>query len=147
MSKKDCATHEIEAWELKDFHPAGANGPQVNANLNNIIRKSYREPIQEEEQIFAEIKGQKYKVFDIGNHGIGIAISALDTFSAGTPCDIHLHIGENPIALHGEIAYTSPSEATGECRCGIKLIRMNSEIEQKLQQFLLDHHSQLFGKK
>ncbi|MGV1100946.1 PilZ domain-containing protein [Thiovibrio sp. JS02] len=146
MSKKKSDTPEIEPWELKEFRPAPPAGRTDAQAMKKIVRKSFREPILEEEQVYAEINGRRYRLIDIGSFGVGIAVPSLDTFASGSVCAMQLHIGDNTIDFHGEITHTSPGEKTGECHCGVKFVDLDKTTEQKLQNFLTTHHAKLFGR-
>ncbi len=143
MSKEKSDIPEIEPWELKDFSPAASTRDDLA--LGKIVRESYREPIQEDEQLFARIDGQSYRIIDIGSSGVGIAVSSLAEFPAGTVCAMQLHIGGDTIVLEGTVAHTSPSEKTGEFHCGVKFTGLDKNSERILQKFLTAHHASLFG--
>lgn len=141
MATKKSNRTEIEPWELKDMPVgAGAENPPID-----IIRQNYREPISSDDLVRAEINGTVYPVNDMGSRGLGITVPSLDSFKTGSPCRILLHIGDNTLELNGTIAHTSPSEATGDCRCGIDITKVPANQQTLLQQFLLAHHERLFG--
>lgn len=145
MTKKDSGTEEIAPWELKDLPVAQAKSNHADADLQKIIRKNYREPILEDDPVNAEIDGLTHRVCDIGSRGLGLIVPSLETFPAGTPCRVTLHIGDNTITLRAKVTHISPSETSGECHCGMEFIDLDPKDEQNLQHFLATHHAKLFG--
>ncbi|MFH1021212.1 MAG: PilZ domain-containing protein [Pseudomonadota bacterium] len=145
MTKKEHETKEIAPWELTDLPVAPTGANPVDADLQKIIRKNYREPILDDDPVCAEIDGFKHLVCDIGSRGLGLIVPSLDGFLSGTAYSITLHIGDNTITLRGKVTHTSPSENSGECHCGIEFIDLSQKDEQTLQHFLTAHHARLFG--
>lgn len=145
MTNNDHDTPEIEPWEMKEprLHPAEAATDE--SKLKEIVRNSFREPILAEDPVSAEIDGQKFQVIDIGSFGIGISVPRQDSLAQGAGCNIILHIGDNTLNIQGEVCHTSAPEGATPCHCGIKFTDMTQDNEQKLQQFLLDHHSRIFA--
>ncbi|HIJ90294.1 MAG: PilZ domain-containing protein [Desulfobulbaceae bacterium] len=146
MTKKKSGTEESAPWELTSLPvaPTGVN-PADAADLQKIIRKNYREPILDDDAVCAEIDGRTHRVCDIGGRGMGLIVPTLDSFPAGSPHSITLHIDDNTITLRGKVTHISPSETSGECHCGIEFIDLSKKDEHTLQYFLTAHHARLFG--
>lgn len=144
-TKKKNGIEETAPWELTELPVAPAGANPADADLKKIIRKNYREPIGEDDAVYAEIDGLIQRVCDIGSRGLGLIVPALDSFLAGTPYSITLHIGDNAIALRGKVTHISPSETSGECHCGIEFIDLSQKDEHALQHFLTAHHARLFS--
>jgi hypothetical protein len=146
MTKKKSGPEEAAPWELKDLPvaPAGANLADA-IDLQKIIRKNYREPILDDDTVYAEIDGRTHRVCDVGNRGLGLIVPSLGGFLTGTPYSVTLHAGGNTIALRGKVTHISPSETSGECHCGIEFVDLSKKDEQALHHFLTTHHARLFG--
>ena len=145
MTKKKIGTEEIPPWELTDLPVAPSGATSAGADLQKIIRKNYREPILDDDPVTAEIDGLPHRICDIGSHGLGLIVPSLGGFLAGTLYSITLHIGDNTITLRGKVTHISPSDASGECHCGIEFVELKQKDEQTLQHFLTAHHARLFG--
>ena len=145
MTKKENEPEEISPWELKGLAVAPTGACSSAADLQEIIRKNYREPILDDDPVCAEINDSTHKVCDIGSRGLGLIVPSRDVFLAGTAYSITLHIGDNTIALRGKVTHISPGETSGECHCGIEFIDLGKKDEQTLQRFLAAHHARLFG--
>lgn len=146
MQKKESGPEETAHWELKDLPVAPAGVNAADADLEKIIRKTYREPIADDDRVCAEIDGLTHRVCDIGSRGLGLILSSPGAFQAGSSCSIALHIGNNTITLRGKISHISAIETSGEYHCGIEFISLGRDEEQTLQHFLTAHHARLFGK-
>ncbi len=145
MTKKENEPEEITPWELKGLPVAPTGAAPADADLKKIIRNNYREPIADDDPVCAEIDGITLRVCDIGSRGLGLIVPALDSFLAGSPYRLTLHIDDKTIDLHGKVTHISPSETSGECHCGIEFLDLSKKDEQTLQHFLTAHHARLFG--
>lgn len=145
MTEKKNGTGEIEPWEFTALHVVPAGAPLADADLQKIIRKNYREPMLDEDQVRAEIEGASHRICNIGSRGLGLIVPSLSGFLAGSSYGITLHIGDNTLALRGKVTHISPSEISGECHCGVEFIDLSKEDEQTLHHFLTEHHARLFG--
>ena len=145
MDKKKTGHVGPVRWELKDLPAAATGHKPAGADLSEIIREKYREPIVADDQIYAEINGRNHRISDIGNRGLGIIIPSFGGFLAGSVHSVTLHIDGKIISLQGIVAHVSPHESSGECHCGIEFIGMSQKDEQILQNFLTTHHARLFG--
>lgn len=146
MSKGKKDLNGIEPWEFKGLPSPPPDAAASAFNPKNIVRKSFRQPILEEESVHVEIDGQTYRVIDIGSHGLGIAVPHPATLNQGLRCALRLYLADKRLELQGEVSHTSPGNESGEYRCGIKLMEMSPPNEEKLQQFLSAHHATLFKK-
>lgn len=146
MTKKKTGHEEPAHWELTELPVAPAGTNPADEDLQKIIRKNYREPIIDDDPVFAEINGRTHRVCDIGNRGLGLIVPCFGGFLAGSLHAVTLHLGKKTISLQGTVTHVSPIEASGECHCGIEFIGLNPEDEHTLQHFLTTHHASLFDK-
>jgi len=148
MSKPKKKISEISPWELPDLPappPAGGRPPS-GTTMQEITRRDYREPIGDDEGVFADIEGTALPVCDIGSFGLGIIVPSLEHFAPGAICKIALHIGANALAVKGRVTHISPSGKSGKCHCGLEFIELGKKNERTLQNFLADHHARLFSR-
>ncbi|OGQ87652.1 MAG: hypothetical protein A2512_13105 [Deltaproteobacteria bacterium RIFOXYD12_FULL_56_24] len=145
MTKEKIEPDEIVPWELTDLPVAPVGTKLTDADLQKIIRKNYREPIVDDDAVFAKIDGHTHRVYDIDNRGLGLIVPSHDVFLAGASCNITLHLGDDTIALRGKATHVSPHGISGECLYGIEFIDVNEKDEHTLKQFLTDHHARIFS--
>ncbi len=146
MSEKKKDTPEVEPWELKESS-IDLTGAKTEAKvLEEIMRRSFREPILDDDGVTVEIKGKRYEVLDVGSRGIGINIPSKDVLSPGAAYEVTLIVGGKNLTLQGQVAHITPeAEGSSNCHCGIELTNMSDDAEKTLQEFLIQHHTKLFG--
>ncbi|MBU0965990.1 MAG: PilZ domain-containing protein [Proteobacteria bacterium] len=113
---------------------------------NKIIRHVYRLPIEEEDKVAIEINGTNYEVINLGANGIGILVDEESTFTAGQQLDgIKLQLDTDHLQLQGRIVHVSPRNF--QLICGIEFIKMGTDNEGKMLNFLRSQKDNLFGGK
>ncbi len=146
MTKKTSGHEDPAHWELTELPVAPAGAKPADDNLQEIIRKNYREPIIDDDPVSVEINGRTHRVCDIGNRGLGLIVPCFGGFVAGSLHAFTLQLSKKSISLQGTVTHVSPIEASGECHCGIEFIGLSPEDEHTLQNFLTAHHARLFNK-
>lgn len=127
------------------------NGPEIttpaelcHADAEDVTRHSFRSPVPAAAHITATIADQQYAVADIGSHGIGILVAEGSVLPPGQTCDLTLTLGNESIRLRGLIRHVTKDEEANAFHCGIQLLDLNREAEQRLQEFVLRQRHHLF---
>ncbi|MCD4721498.1 MAG: hypothetical protein K8S13_16795 [Desulfobacula sp.] len=116
-----------------------------NISLSEIVRKSFRVPIEDKENVWVLINKKRYQVLDICLDGIGIALekdSAFITEQALLNCELNIFnvLIKN---LNGQIVHLT-SDKDKKLQCGVQWIDLEkgaidqiSEIISKMKEQLL----------
>ena len=146
MANKKTTGPGIEPWEMPPpSRPVAPPGDQ--APLPDIIRHSFRGPVSDADQVTVAIAGQSYPVSDIGSHGIGITLTSGSALVAGQTYKMTLDIQGHPFELQGQVKHISRDEESATFHCGIQLLHLTGEAEQRLQEFVLRQRHTLFAQK
>lgn len=144
MKQKDNNGPEIEPWEMEEpkQKPADASVDQ-DEELKKITRHSFRGAVSESDAAAVQINDQQFTVSDIGSRGVGIILPQADIFSIGDTLPINLLLHGKTFTLQGMIKHISPME--GAFLCGIELINLDEDAEEKLQAFLQTKRINIFA--
>ncbi len=116
-------------------------------SLDDIIRKSYRLPLEGSDVVKAEINQNKYPIVDLGNKGIGIRLFEPDEFSVGDNLDsITLTLDKKKFSLQGVVVHISP-DISDHYLCGVEFTNLDEEGEKNYRKFIQKHRSDLFSNK
>ena len=146
MKRKNKKGSEIEPWEMQEppKKPASASGDEMAQEMETITRKSFRGEVSESDAAEAQINGVGYQVVDIGSRGIGIALPHPESLSVDETYTVNLLLHGKSFSLEGKVKHISPS-ASDQYLCGIELLNVDDEVEQRLLTFLNRKRAQLFG--
>lgn len=144
MKQKDSNGPEIAPWEMEEpkQKPVAASVDQ-DEELKKITRHSFRGTVSDSDAAAVQINDQRFNVSDIGSRGIGIILPRADIFSIGDTLSIDLLLHGKTFALQGTIKHISPME--GFYLCGIELINLDEDAEEKLQTFLQTKRINMFA--
>lgn len=125
----------IEFQEIKDY-----------TSLPEIVRKSFRVPVEDKEKVWVVIDKQRYPVLDICLDGIGIALEKNAAFTieqAVLNCE--LNVFDTSIkALNGQIVHLTTSKGEN-WQCGIQWINMEKEASEKILKIVSKMKDQLLN--
>ena len=111
---------------------------------SEIIRKVFRLPIFDDDDVSISIDGNSFEIINIGTGGIGILIDKEVTFSTDQQLDnIELNLEGRKLVLQGRVVHISPREF--QLICGIEFVNMNEEHDEKIVTFLRKNKEHLFG--
>ena len=105
-------------------------------DLQEIKRKYFRVNVKGNADISMKINDAEYEVVDVGDHGIGVKLSAEDIFiSAGDELALEIVIKGTVHKVQGKVVHISPS-GPEERLCGIDLINLDEKAGKKLLDYL-----------
>jgi hypothetical protein len=124
----------------------GKKKEQPEKTESSITRHVFRLPIAAEDKVRLEISGSTYEVVNLGARSAGILLEEENSLAAGQQLEqIVLHLGADPLHLHGRVVHVSPKDF--QLICGIEFVRMTGAQENKLLDFLGRHRESMFGKR
>ena len=116
-----------------------------NFELKEIVRKYFRLPVSNPDEVILQINDKKYDIVDITSDGIGILLSRPGVFFTGEELNsIKLTIQEKIFNLLGELIYISPYE-DGNYRYGIKFIDQDEESKHIINEYIKINCTKLFS--
>ena len=144
MKRKDSKGSDLDPWVMKEPRkkPAGASD-DTDKKAQKTTRKSFRGPVARSDAAEVQIGKKRYRLVDIGNKGIGIALQKPDALTVGETHTMKLLLQKQSLELQGIVKHISPS-ASDHYLCGIELLNLDKDAEQKLQSFLQHKRDQLF---
>ena len=112
----------------------------------NVIRQSFRMPINNCSNISLHIENQPYEIVNIGSRGLAFysdeSEETLKDFSSTH--QLSLQLKDNTINLQGQTMHVSPSGYKEIC--GIKFVNMKQEAQEIIEKYLHDTLTSLFEK-
>ncbi|MCD4798251.1 MAG: PilZ domain-containing protein [Methanosarcinales archaeon] len=148
MNSKNSDGIEFEVEDIEEFL-----NKTVYVSLDNnleskaIVRKYFRLPVSNPDEVKVKINDQQYDIIDILSEGIGIHLPRPGIFSVGKELNsIKLTFQGGIFKLHGEVVYISPYEQ-GNYRCGIKFIDQDQDKESKriISEYIKINRAKLFS--
>ncbi len=118
-----------------------------NLKLKGIVRKYFRLPASNPDEIKVRINDQQYDIIDILSDGIGIYLPLPGIFSVGEVLNsIKFTVREEIFKLYGEVVHISSYEH-GNYRCGIKFIDQEEESERSISEYIRINRVKMFSRK
>ena len=118
-----------------------------NLKLKGIVRKYFRLPASNPDEIKVQINDQQYDIIDILSDGIGIYLPLPGIFSVGEVLNsIKFTVREEIFKLYGEVVHISSYEH-GNYRCGIKFIDQEEESERSISEYIRINRVKMFSRK
>jgi hypothetical protein len=146
MNRKKSDSIEFEVDDIEEpLNKTVYVSLENNLELKGIVRKYYRLPVSNPDEVKVQINDQQYDIIDILSRGIGIHLPQLGIFSVGDELDsINLTVQGRIFKLHGEVIHISPYEQ-GNYRCGIKFINQDEESERIIGEYIKINRTKLFS--
>jgi c-di-GMP-binding flagellar brake protein YcgR len=115
-----------------------------NIPLPEIVRKSFRIPIEDKESVWVVINKKRYQVLDICLGGIGIALEKKSQFtSEQTLSDCELTIFDVSIKnLNAQIVHLT-SDKDENLQCGVQWIDLEKGVIDQISEIVLKMKEQL----
>ncbi len=108
---------------------------QIDGDLTSpeIVRKSFRIPVENSENVWVELDGKKYSVKDISTGGINVCFEDQSLFSIRQKFfNCKLNLSDVTIEkLKGVVVHIS-SDSDQRGQCGIQWINTGKESEEKI---------------
>lgn len=102
--------------------------------MENYENKRKLDRLQAIEPIEINIKGNKYRLHDISEYGLGIIVDGENSFPLGQRIDsIPLQLNDKDVALKGVVTHISKTDIN--YLCGIRFIFDNIEEYKSVVQF------------
>ncbi len=148
MNSKNSDSIEIEVEDIEESLNKTVYVPlENNLELKGIVRKYFRLPVSNQDEVKVQINDQQYDIVDILSWGIGIHLPRPEIFSVGEELDsIKLTVQRRIFRLHGGVVHISPYEY-GNYRCGIKFIDQDEESERIISEYIKINRTKLFSRK
>lgn len=146
MNSKNSDSIEFEVEDIKESLNNTVYVPlENNFELKGIVRKCFRLPVSNQDEVKVQINDQQYDIIDILSYGIGIHLSRPGIFSVGEELDsIKLTVQGRIFKLHGWVVYISHHEY-GNYRCGIKFVDQDEENERIISEYIKINRTKLFS--
>ncbi len=148
MSTNNSNDIEFEVEGIKESSETTVYVPLENdSGLKKIVRKFFRLPTGDLDEVTVQINDQQYDVIDILSQGLGIHLTDPEVFSVGEELhSIELTVQEKTLSLQGRVVHISPYDQ-GNYRCGIEFINQNKKDENTIGKYIQEYRSKLFSKK
>jgi len=117
-----------------------------DTSIPKIVRKTFRIPIEDKEDIWVVINKKRYAVLDISLYGIGITLEKDSTFTieqALLNCELNV-FDVSIKKLKGQIVHLTSSKG-GKWQCGVRWIDMEKETEDKILKIVSKMKNQLLN--
>ncbi len=117
-----------------------------DTSIPKIVRKTFRIPIEDKEDIWVVINKKRYAVLDISLYGIGITLEKDSTFTieqALLNCELNA-FDVSIKKLKGQIVHLTSSKK-GKWQCGVRWIDMEKETEDKILKIVSKMKNQLLN--
>lgn len=145
MKRQNNLESETTTWEMVKPKQKTVNASDAQKEqARETGRKCFRGPVSADDAALVRVNNQQFKVVDIGSRGVGIILPSADTLCVGGTVSIKLLLQGKVFSLQGEIMHITPI-SNASFLCGVKLININYETEQKLQAFLQAKRITLFS--
>ena len=146
MNSKNSDGIEFEVEDIEESLNKTVYVPlDNNLELKEIVRKCFRLPATNPDEVKVKINDQQYDIIDILSEGIGIHLPRPGIFSVGKELNsIKLTVQGRIFKLHGEVLYIFPYEH-GNYRCGIKFIDQDRESERIISEYIKINRAKLFS--
>ena len=119
----------------------------IENELKEIVRKYFRLPASNLDEIKIQINDQQYDIIDILSDGIGIHLPLPRIFSVGEVLNsIKLTVQEEIFKLYGKVVHISSYEH-GNYHCGIKFINQHEESERSISEYIRINRVKMFSRK
>ena len=116
-----------------------------NLESKEIVRKYFRLPVSNPDELKMQINDQQYDIIDILSEGIGIHLPRPGIFSIGEELNsIKLTVQGRIFKSHGKVLHISPYEY-GNYRCGIKFIDQDEESKRIITEYIKINRTKLFS--
>jgi len=148
MNSKNSDSIEFEVEDIEESLNKTVYVPlENNLELKGIVRKYFRLPVSNQNEVKVQINDQQYDIVDILSWGIGIHLPRPEIFSVGEELDsIKLTVQGRIFRLHGGVVHISPYEY-GNYHCGIKFIDQDEESERIISEYIKTNRTKLFSRK
>lgn len=116
-----------------------------NLELKEIVRKYFRLPASNPNEVKMQINDHQYDIIDIASEGIGIHLPLPGIFSASKGLNsLKLTVQGRIFKLHGEVVHISSYEH-GNYLCGIKFIDQDEESKHIISEYIKINRAKLFS--
>ena len=148
MNSKNRDTIEFEVYNIEDSLNKTIYVPIENdLELKRIVRKHFRLPVSNPNEVKVQINDQQYDIIDILSDGIGIHLPRREIFYVDEALNpIRLTVKREVLKLCGKIVYIS-SYKHGNYRCGIKFVDQDEESKRLISEYVRINRAKLFSKK
>ena len=148
MNSKNSDSIEFKVEDIEESLNKTVYVPlENNLELKGIVRKYFRLPVSNPDELKVQINDQQYNIIDILSWGIGIHLPRPEIFSVGEELDsIKLTVQGRIFKLHGGVVHISPYEY-GNYRCGIKFIDQDEESERIISEYIKINRTKLLSRK
>ena len=148
MNSKNNDSIEFKIEDIEDSLNKTVYVPiENNLELKGIVRKYFRLPTSNPDEIKIQINDQQYDIIDILSDGIGIYLPLPGIFSVGEILNsIKLTVQEKIVKLYGKVVHISSYEH-GNYRCGIKFIDQYEESERSISEYIRINRVKMFSRK
>ncbi len=113
----------------------------------DVVRKSFRLPQSELQEVVTSVDGVKYEVVDLSLSGVGVRLPKDADFPAsGDKVDLEIAIVDKKHSLAGKVVHMSP-DYSNQYLCGIKFTNAKKSFQKDLEAFLKNNRDHLFAEK
>ena len=146
MNSKNSDGIEFEVEDIEESLNKTVYVPlDNNLELKEIVRKYFRLPASNPDEVKVKINDQQYDIIDIASEGIGIHLPRPGIFSAGKELNsLKLTVQRRIFKLYGEVVHISSCEH-GNYLCGIKFIDQDEESERIISEYIKINRAKLFS--
>jgi len=146
MNSKNSDSIEFKGEDIEESLNKTVYVPlENNLELKKIVRKYFRLPVSNPDEVKVQINDQQFDIIDILRWGIGIHLPRPEIFSVGEELDsIMLTVQGRTFNLHGMVVHVSTYEY-GNYRCGIKFIDQDEESERIISEYIKINRTKLFS--
>lgn len=117
--------------------------PEIETELNEILRHGFRTPVSEQEQISLTINGNSYVAFNLSGRGLGIYLNHPGEIKAQTLLrSMSLAVGGHSFSVDGVVRHLS-NDGIHDL-CGIELTSISSECQDAIVRYLQKCRNTLF---
>lgn len=148
MNSKNNDSIEFKIEDIEDsLNKTGYVPIENNLELKGIVRKYFRLPASNLDEIKVQINDQQYDIIDIFSDGIGIYLPLPGIFSVCEVLNsIKLTVQEEIFKLYGKVVHISSYEH-GNYHCGIKFIDQDEESERSISEYIRINRIKMFSRK
>jgi len=117
--------------------------PHASA-IMEIVRKSFRIPVDTDESLHVFVDDREFRVFDISEGGVGLELPSPTTFAVGDGVDrLRLCFADQEMTLRGRVAHVSEVRKK-EFICGIQYLDLDADLTSYLARYVNSRRESLF---
>ncbi len=135
---------KITGIEILTPGKKGAAGKEM---AEDVIRKSFRLPQSESENVVIKVNDSVYEIVDLSPCGVGVRLSKDGDFpSTGEKVALEIIMLGKKYSLAGKIVHMSP-DYSNQYLCGIKFVKPKKAFSKELESYLKNDRLHLFAEK